>query len=348
MKKGMENNGKYVKDVIERYFYQVVRRLPPGQREDIKKELQGLIEDMLSERTDNPTKEDIDAVLMELGRPWELANKYRDSKRYLIGPQYYEFYIFILKIVLGATAFGMIIAMTVSLVTSPPTDIVSGIADFLGSIIMALLQAFAWLTFGFAMAERYSDKKINFKFPDDKWKPSDLPPVPVEKATIRRSEPIAGIIFTLIVMIIFNVAPQILSVYVAGEELTVVPIFNLEIWPSIISVFNTLFVLGIAKEFVRLLFGRYNMTLAISVTLINIVSLVMAVLLFTNPAIWNPDFVSTLTSIHAFGMSSDFDLAFFVNIFKTVFVWLLVLGFIVDTVKVFYHAVRYSVTYREF
>lgn len=342
----MESNGKYVGDVIERYIYQVIRRLPPAQRDDIKKELQGLIEDMLSERTDHPAKEDVDAVLMELGKPWELANKYRDSKRYLIGPEYFEFYIFILKIVLGATAFGMIVAMTVTMVTSPPQDIALGIASFFGSIFMALLQAFAWLTFGFAMAERYSKKKLNF--PDEKWKPSDLPPVPVQKATIKRSEPIAGIIFTLIVMIVFNVAPQILSVYVAGDTLTVVPIFNLEIWPSIIGVFNFLFILGICKEFVRLLFGKYNMTLAVSVTLINIISLIMSLLLFTNPAVWNPDFASTLTSIHAFGMSPDFNLAFYIDLFKKVFVGLLIFGFIVDTIKVFYHAVRYSVTYKEF
>lgn len=343
----MESNGKYVADVIDRYIYQVIRRLPPAQRDEIRKELQGLIEDMLSERTEHPTKEDIDAVLMELGRPRELANKYRDSKQYLIGPEYYEFYIFILKIVLGATAFGMIIAMTVSLVTSPPQDIVSGTASFIGSVIMALLQAFAWLTFGFAMAERYNKKKIDFKFPDDNWKPSDLPPVPVEKETIKRSEPIAGIIFTLIVMIIFNMAPQILSVYAAGDTFIVVPIFNMEMWPGIIGVFNILFLLGIAKEFVRLLFGRYNMTLAVSVTLINIVSLIMSVLLFTNPAIWNPDFSSALTSVHAFGMPSDFDLAYFLDIFKKVFVGIIIFAFIVDTIKVFYHAVKYSVTYRE-
>lgn len=342
----MESNEKYIGDVIDRYIYQVIRRLPPAQRNDIKKELQGLIEDMLSERSDHPAKEDIDAVLMELGRPWELANKYRDSKRYLIGPAYFELYIFILKIVLGATAFGMIVAMTVSMVTAPPADIAMGIGSFFGSIFMALLQAFAWLTLGFALAERYSTKKLNF--PDEKWKPSDLPPVPVEKATIKRSEPIAGIIFTLIVMIVFNVAPQILSVYVAGETLTVVPIFNLEIWPSIIGVFNILFVLGIAKEFVRLLFGRYNMTMAISMTLINIVSLIMAVILFSNPLVWNPEFASALTSAHAFGMSPDFNLAYYFDLFKKVLIGLIIFGFIVDTIKVFYHAVRYSVTYREF
>jgi hypothetical protein len=74
----------------------------------------------------------------------------------------------------------------------------------------------------------------------------------------------------------------------------------------------------------------------------------MALMLFTNPSVWNPDFASTLTSVQAFGMSPDFNLAFFVDLFKKILVGLIILGFIVDTIKVFYHAIRYSVTYREF
>ena len=116
----MESNGKYLEDVTNRYIYQVVKRLGASQREEIKKELMGLIEDMLSERTENPAREDIDAVLTELGRPSELANKYRDSKQYLIGPEYFSLYIFVLKVVLGAVALGMAVAMTVGFITAPP------------------------------------------------------------------------------------------------------------------------------------------------------------------------------------------------------------------------------------
>ncbi len=341
----MENQDKYVKEMTERYIYQVVRRLPASQKEDIKKELYGLIEDMLAERSEHPGKEDIDAVLSSLGRPSALADKYRDAKQHLIGPEYFGLYIFVLKIVLGATALGMAIALAIGFATSPPENVGAGIAEFLGSMFMALLQAFAWLTLGFALVERYNKKKI--KFPDEDWKPSDLPSVPMEKETIKRSEPIAGMVFTLIVMILFNVAPGIFSVYVPGETLTVVPVFDLSHWSETVVIFNLIFALGLAKEFIRLLFGRYNLKLAAGIAVVNILSLVTSIALLLSPATWNPDLASTLTSIGAFGMSPDFNLAYYLSIFVTVLVGLVILGFIVDTVTVFVRAVRAGVSERK-
>jgi len=338
----MESQEKYIKDVTDRYIYQVIKRLPVSQREDIRKELAGLIEDMLAERSPNPGREDIDAVLTELGRPSELADKYRDVKQHLIGPEYFSLYIFVLKIVMGATALGMAIAMAVGFATAPPENIGVGIGEFISSMVMALVQAFAWLTLGFALVERYNTKKI--KFPDEHWKPSDLPPVPLEKETIKRSDPIAAMVFTLLVMILFNVAPQIFSVYVPGDTLTVVPIFDLSHWSETVVVFNFVFALSLAKEFIRLLFGRYNMKLAVGISVVNVLSLATSIALLTSPATWNPDLASTLTSIHAFGMASDFNLAYYLDLFVKVLVGLVILGCIVDTVTVFARAVKFSVS----
>ncbi len=342
----MSKDEKYIRDVIERYIYQVVRRLPASQREDIKKELRGLIEDMLAERSADPAREDIDSVLLELGTPWDMANKYLDSKQYLIGPEYFSMYIFLLKIVLGAVAFGMTIALCIGFVMSPPESIVAGIASYISSVLFALLQAFAWLTFGFAVAERYSKKKISFQ--GGKWKPSDLPPVPpVESKPMKRSDPIASMLFTVIVMIVFNAAPQILSVYVGGDTLTVVPIFNLNNWPAVIGVFNVLFALGLIKDFLRLLFGRYTITLGISIAIINIVSLVIAVMLLTSPILWNPYFAQTLQDLHAFGIPTWFDLQYYVDLFKKILVGLVILGNVVDTITVLVRSIKQSVSERE-
>lgn len=342
----MSKDEKYVQDVIERYIYQVVRRLPVSQREEIKKELQGLIEDMLAERTNDPTREDIDAVLLELGTPWEMANKYLDAKQFLIGPEYFNLYIFILKIVLAAVAFGMTIALSINLFIAPPETIAAGVAAFVGSVFNALLEAFAWLTIGFAIAERYTKKKISFQ--QNKWKPSDLPPLPVKNETIRRSDPIASMVFTVIVMILFNTAPQILSVYVGGNPVVAVPIFNLEAWPAFVGVFNILFALGLIKEFVRLLFGRYNLTLGIAITVINIVSLAMSVMLLANPMLWNPNFASALQNMHAFGIPAWFDLQYYFDLFKKILIGCVVLGMAVDTITVLVRSVRHSVSQREF
>jgi hypothetical protein len=342
----MSKDQKYVQEVIERYIYQVTRRLPVSQREDIKKELQGLIEDMLAERTNDPTREDIDAVLLELGTPWNMANKYLDSKQYLIGPEYYSLYMFVLKIVLGAVALGMTIALSIGFVVTPPESIAAGVGSFFSSVFFALLQAFAWMTFGFAMAERYSKKKISFQ--NGKWKPSDLPPMPEKKTAIRRSDPIASMIFTVIVMIVFNTAPQIMSAYVGGNPVVAVPIFNLDNWTMFIGVFNILFALGLIKDFVRLLFGRYNITLGITVTIINIATLAITVMLLGNPLLWNPNFAQMLHNLHAFGTSTSFDLQYYFELFKKILIGIIILGTVVDTIAILTRSIRHSVSEREF
>ena len=66
----MDRHGQ---DIIDRYIYDVVRRLPPNQRQDIERELRSLIEDMLESGPENRNVED---VLKELGNPLDLARQY--------------------------------------------------------------------------------------------------------------------------------------------------------------------------------------------------------------------------------------------------------------------------------
>ena len=75
-------------EMIERYIYEVVRRLPAKQRDDTGRELRSLIDDMLEERGKNgkTRQENAADALRELGAPSVLAGKYRDDKKYLIGP----------------------------------------------------------------------------------------------------------------------------------------------------------------------------------------------------------------------------------------------------------------------
>ncbi|HOK27788.1 MAG TPA: hypothetical protein PLI21_02040, partial [Methanomassiliicoccaceae archaeon] len=77
-------------DLIERYIQAVTERLPDGTRDDVARELRANIEDMLP---DEAGEEDVREVLEKLGSPSALANEYRQSKRYLIGPAMYDAYI---------------------------------------------------------------------------------------------------------------------------------------------------------------------------------------------------------------------------------------------------------------
>ena len=72
-------------ELIDRYVYAVVKRLPATQRADIEKELRSLIEDMTAETVaaGQPEKSAVDSVLRQLGHPALLAAQYRGVEQHL-------------------------------------------------------------------------------------------------------------------------------------------------------------------------------------------------------------------------------------------------------------------------
>ena len=97
-------------ELTDRYVYAVTKNLPRKSREDVSRELHSLISDMLEERCGalTPTERDLRVILAELGMPEELSEKYSPTKdKALIGPPYFGKYIFVLKIVLLCTGFGI-------------------------------------------------------------------------------------------------------------------------------------------------------------------------------------------------------------------------------------------------
>jgi hypothetical protein len=343
----VQNDQKEIKDLVDRYIYQVVKHLPQEQRADIEKELRGLIEDTLTARSENPAMADAEAVLKELGTPIELAAKYRGSSRYLIGPEYYDMYLFVLKIVLAAVTFGMALAQIIGNITSPPENIWAAIGLFFGSIFSAVVQAFAWVTAVFALMEHFVREKLWKK---EEWKPSDLPPVPVQQAAIKKSEPIVGIIFSILWLILITTAPQLIGAYIApaGEVIdavgvlhAIIPVFNLTVLAQLMPLVVIIICLGIVKEVLRLAEGRYTVRLAIAMTVLNAASLILFIWVYGGPAIWNPNFITSLNV----GWSAGGTAAYVWSIIPKILVGLAVFGNIVDSITAFARALRHKETH---
>lgn len=89
--------------LIDRYIYDVVRRLPKDQRKDIELELRALIDDMLGGAAE---ESEVAGVLQNLGKPADLARRYRESEPCVVGPENYETYRLVLKIVLICVGVG--------------------------------------------------------------------------------------------------------------------------------------------------------------------------------------------------------------------------------------------------
>lgn len=88
--------------MIDKYIQVVTEHLNEQQKDEIARELRANINDMLEAKCGDkePTKEEIEAVLLELGDPKKLARSYMGAPNFLIREELYDIYSKVLRIVL--------------------------------------------------------------------------------------------------------------------------------------------------------------------------------------------------------------------------------------------------------
>lgn len=327
----------YAQQITNRYIYAVSKRLPYSQREDIKQELRGLIDDMLAERhpDGNFTSKEIDDVLMQLGAPEKLAAQYTGGNRYLIGPELYETYRTIILVVLVSVAFGMTIAHVIMAFISPQENPLSMIGGYLFNTYIALLQAFAFTTIGFVISD-YFNRKNNK--PPENWYPNMLPELPEAVKGISKSDPIAGMVFTVLVILLFNAAPWLMGAIVYTDSLHVVPIFNLEYLKTVVIWFNICFVLGVMREIAKLVIGQYTVSFSLITLLLDIAALSISVPILSSSKLWNHNLVTDLAAVGV--IPEGINLSMFWNGFMNFFYLFIVFAFLLDIITVIVHTVR--------
>lgn len=280
-------------DLIARYLYAVTRRMNPKIREDVTRELRGLIEDMLSERcgTVPPTEKDVRVVLTELGSPQELYEKYDESsKKCLIGQPYYGTWCLVLKVVLPCVVLGLGIAGGI-LWLLEPKPWYAAIGETLAMMYQASLAVFAFVTVLFAVFYRRGTpiyEPFNF---------DDLPPVPKKQQCIPRWEPLVSMSLCALFTVLFLAAPQIFGSFVRGEGL--IPLFWTqavrESWYCVVL----LGLLGILREACRLRVGRYNRRVLLSTLVTDAASVAVVIWWLAGHELMNPAFLSWVERVFA-------------------------------------------------
>ncbi len=334
----MRTNDQTASNMTDRYVYAVIKHLPRSQRADIEQELRGLIEDMLAEKAGEnaPTRGNVIDVLTELGRPDLFAARYQDSSRCLIGPEYFEEYALLLKIVLAATAFGMTLATFIGALTSPPTNGWLAAAGFVGTVVSALFQGFAGVTLTFVIIQR-CDKRSQHERAAD-WNPDSLPELPpAPQQSIKRWEPVSAVVFTLLVMVLFNFTPQLLGVFSFTDRLQVVPLFDLAALRRALPLLNLAFVLGIAREIFRFLEGRYTPRLAAATVALNAAGALLMLSVFGGGRVWNPALLRQLTALYGPGAFEGIGLQLF-TLLPNLFVGVVLFALLLDTGVTAYRA----------
>ncbi len=200
--------------LIDLYVADVGRRLPEKMRPEIEDELRSLLEDMLEDRAKQagrPADEEmVSAMLREYGPPAKTAASYL-PERYLVGPELFPTYLQVLRVVvivvLVVTAVGF--ALTFSQSARQMKDLVAGIFEGISGIMQAGIQAVGIITIIFGIIQYARSRRR----PDEKgWNPGSLKPLE-DTDRVKPGEQIADIVFTLLVIAVFNFFPQLIVVY---------------------------------------------------------------------------------------------------------------------------------------
>jgi hypothetical protein len=281
--------------LINRYIAEVGRHLPEKDRADIEAEIRSMLEDMVDERskhTGQPVDEKMIAgILEELGDPRALAGKYTPSKRYLIGPGWYDVYIKTLQRVLY-TVLPIFAAVTFILtLTREPLDFINAVGEAVGSAFNVGLQILFWVTIVFVFMER-SEAIPNASLSQTarKWTVAQLPELP-RKRQISIGESLMNIA-TIFFVITAVLLPALLN-WLQGES-GPVPFLHPSLWNFWLPLFLVIMVLTLVHEVFQLKIGNWTPALTITNVILGLISIVYTAALVLTQEVINPAFLATL------------------------------------------------------
>lgn len=279
-------------NIIERYIYDVIRRLPENDRSDVERELRAGIADMLS---DQPTESETAQVLENLGNPFKLAEQYRVNPRYLISPAIFENYIAALKIIIPVAASIMgLLGLVFYFNEGIPVSFAGAVTGMLSGALSGSISVLFTVTIGFALADYFQ-----FRSASRKWSISDLPELPAETSVrIKRSETVTGMLFSVVfIACAFAVMrnPQLIGWY--STETAPVPLFISEALSRFIPWLILVSIISLVISFIKLIFGRWNYMLAMINSLYGLFSAAVLLLFMSGAEIFHLDFLTKVSQV---------------------------------------------------
>ncbi|MGG1684351.1 hypothetical protein [Pseudalkalibacillus sp. NRS-1564] len=282
-------------NLIEVYIGEVTRRLPESIREDIELELRSTIGDMLPY---DPSEEEVKSALNELGSPVQMANGFRDWPMHLIGPQYFELYMKIIKMVLPISLVVTFITfMTINVIDYNGTGSLGDVffnlmGDAIGGLWNTAIQTLFWITLIFVILER-TDININRALKG--WSADELEKVTSvpKKKKVAKSELFADLLFAAVWATLYFNADNLLGIIRNGK--LDVPFFNndvlLSYWPLVSLTLLTTVLLALYKVIV----GYWTKRLAIANAIHHVFATTVIVIMLLNDQLIHPDLTNLLS-----------------------------------------------------
>lgn len=292
----MKNN------LVERYIYAVVRRLPEKERKDVSLEIDEMISSMLAERAGSGESEEerVRAVLTELGNPEDLARSYGNVGRScLIGEPHFSLYKRVLKIVLIAVGGALTFALLMEWLSSKPWsmyydlgDIISmtikGIVHLASIVIDGMVGAFTAVTITFALLYHQGVKMDTEKFSLD-----DLPEIPGYEKRSGIGELIGSLVFVSIFTVLFVILPQINLPFLFVNSRWY-SYFNPEVLVSVRPLLIVFLVVNLLEAVVKMVQPIGSVMRFLATLLANVTTIVTSLVWFGNPLVVNPEYISAL------------------------------------------------------
>lgn len=285
-------------NLIEKYISAVGSKIWGKNRKDIESELRSILLDTLDEKTEGreATEEDVVELLREFGNPAEVASRYNSDKKYIIGPQFYDLYMLIIKIVCIAVFVGLTIGTSVDIMQSQ-----QGINSLFGEVIFiipkcfsAIVSAVGMVTIIFALIEKSAIvKDEDLSLTNKEWDPRKLPQQVKEHDEVKRYSKIINIVFIVIVLIILNFFPDKIGIYYgssARESWNFIPIFSKGVLDKFIPLWSIFLIMKLVLNVILIKKGRWKK----STRIFNILILIGNIIVFAM-LIATPDFININT-----------------------------------------------------
>lgn len=270
--------------MIRNYLYTVGKYLPASQRDDILKDLEANIYELLEEAHGDReySPKEIEDVLYKMGNPKRVAESYLERPRYLIGPQYIDLYLLVVKVALLGISIGLLVVSIIKFIFDG--DLLQSLLSLVGGIWNAGLVMVGIVTIIFSLVEHYGKEE---DFPigneDEKWSLDTLEQPPEETDRIKTSDLIFESIFILIFLAFLNHGLPLTMIY--GEKAFV--FLNYEILSPYIPWINLVLGLNLLLNIYLLIKRRWSiLTRLLSIAFDVAGTGILAVLALT-PNLWD-------------------------------------------------------------
>ncbi|MFA5450140.1 MAG: hypothetical protein WC292_06875 [Clostridia bacterium] len=291
------------KDYIKLYVDNVVARLPQKDREEVRKELNANIYDMLSE---HPDYAEIKVVLEGLGSPKTLAEKYRTNPRYLISPAIFDNYIKVLLIGVPIaailSAFAAFMIALVGIISNNVTDISDMMSELIGEFVSALysgaIYAAVMITLGFIIYE-HTNKTIKKEKPK-KWEIENLKDVNLGPESISLTSSVASIVVIVCISVFFmllsaGILPNF--IWIKHNGLEVYSFFSKEFFRHCLYIIPILATAGIFTDILKIKYRKWTKGILYSVIVTSVIYVASFIFIFMRPQILSVEFIEFLKSL---------------------------------------------------